>query len=80
MTGHILRNTVSLLLVLTLANLAASFAALRAVRAARADAEVHLRTVDAAIVQLSAVTATLCRQHGDACVTLVAATNPSRTK
>lgn len=69
MSMHLIRNTVTLLLILTLANLAASFAALRAVRAVRDDAQAHMQRVDAAIVQLSAVTARLCAEHGGTCAT-----------
>jgi len=72
MNIHLIRNTVTLLLILTLANLAASFAALRAVRAVRDDAQVHMQRVDAAIVQLSAVTACLCAEHGQTCAATVA--------
>lgn len=70
MNIHLIRNTVTLLLILTLANLAASFAALRAVRAVRDDAQVHMQRVDAAIVQLSAVTSRLCAEHGQTCATI----------
>lgn len=79
MSIHLIRNTVTLLLILTLANLAASFAALRAVRAVRDDAQMHMQRVDAAIVQLSAVTSRLCAQHGESCNTMtvsVPATRP----
>jgi hypothetical protein len=66
MTHHITRNIAALLLVLTLANLAASFMALRAVRAERAVTP-HLERVDAALERLTAITTTLCQQHGAAC-------------
>ena len=67
MSMHLIRNTVTLLLILTLANLAASFAALRAVRAVRDDSQVHMQRVDAAIERLTLVTTRLCEQHDDAC-------------
>lgn len=70
MSIHLIRNTVTLLLILTLANLAASFAALRAVRTVRDDAQAHMQRVDVAIVQLSAITSRLCAQHGDTCSTM----------
>lgn len=71
MSMHIIRNTVTLLLILTLANLAASFAALRAVRSVRDDAQAHMQRVDAAIVQLSTITTRLCAEHGNTCSTMV---------
>lgn len=77
MSMHIIRNTVALLLVLTLANLAASFAALRAVRSVRDDAQAHMQRVDTAIVQLSAITARLCAEHGNACSVMTVST-PAR--
>lgn len=66
MAHNIVRNIVALLLILTLCNLAASFAALHAVRSERSIAP-HLEKVDAAIERLTAITTTLCQQHGTAC-------------
>lgn len=76
MNIHLIRNAVTLCLVLTLCNLAASFAALRAVRAVRDDARVHIERVDAAITQLTNITTRLCAQHDTACTMPVSA--PSR--
>lgn len=64
-----MRNIITLLLVLTLCNLAASFAALRAVKTARADVHEHIERIDVAINQLTAVTTRLCAQHGGVCIT-----------
>lgn len=68
--SHILRNVIALLLVLTLANLAASYSALRAVRIMRDDSQVQIRRIDTAIVTLTQVTQRLCSEHGDACATV----------
>lgn len=74
MNMHHVRNAVTLLLILTLANLAASFAALRAVRSVRDEAQAHMQRVDVAIVQLSSITTRLCAEHGNTCtVTTVSA-------
>lgn len=66
MSHNVTRNIAALLLVLTLCNLGASFAALRAVRAERAITP-HLERVDAAIERLTAITVNLCSQPGVNC-------------
>lgn len=70
MSMHLIRNTVTLLFILTLANLAASFAALHAVRSVREDAQAHMQRVDVALVQLTAITTRLCAEHGNTCSTM----------
>jgi hypothetical protein len=70
MNPHI-RNTIALLLILTVANLAASFAALRAVRTVRDDSRAHIERVDDAITRLTVLTTKLCAQHGDVCAVQV---------
>lgn len=70
MSMHLIRNTVTLLLILTLANLAASFAALRAVREVRTESQMHMQRVDAAVIQLAAITSRLCADHGGSCATI----------
>lgn len=67
MNIHHIRNVVTLLLILTLANLAASFAALRAVSAVRKDAQAHIERVDAAVMKLTDITTRLCAQHVENC-------------
>ena len=62
-----IRNIITLLLVLTLANLAASFAALHAVRAVRDDSRAHIERIDNALGQLVTVTTQLCAQIGQSC-------------
>lgn len=68
-----LRNIITLLLVLTLCNLAASFAALRAVKTARADVHEHIERIDVAITQLTGITSKLCAEHGDVCTSIAPA-------
>jgi len=78
MTSNLIRNAVTLLFILTLCNLAASFAALRAVRSVRDDARVHIERVDSAIVQLTGITSRLCAQHGDTCQTVTVSAPATR--
>ena len=76
MAANHIRNIITLLMILTLANLAASVTALRAVHAVRDDNRAHIERIDTAIVQLTAVTAQLCAQRGDVCAAIVAKANP----
>jgi hypothetical protein len=74
---HIIRNAVTILLILTLANLAASFAALRAVRSVRDDNKAHIQRIDDALVRLADTTNRLCAQRGADCAQTVLVTAPS---
>jgi hypothetical protein len=67
MAPHIVRNAITLLLILTLANLAASFAALRAVHTAQQSVRAHMMKVDTAISSLTIITSQLCAKHDDTC-------------
>lgn len=71
---HIFRNIAAILLVLTLANLAASFAALYAVRKVRDDGYAHISRIDDAIGKLADITGRLCAQRGETCYTITVAT------
>lgn len=62
-----IRNIITLLLILTLANLAASFVALRAVRIARDESQAHIQRIDAAIERLTVITTQLCAQRAGPC-------------
>lgn len=55
-----IRNAIALLLVLTAANLAASFAALKAVRTIRDDSRQELAYLSATVATLCARTSTVC--------------------
>lgn len=72
--SHIMRNVITLLLVLTVANLAASYSALRAVRIMRDDSQVQIQRIDTAIVTLTQVTHRLCAEHGDTCTAVQVST------
>ena len=65
-TNHI-RNIIALLLVLTLANLAASFMALRAVRMTREATQPRMEKIERTLDRLVTVTTSLCAQHSDVC-------------
>lgn len=67
MSASIIRNAVALLLVLTAANLAASFAALYAVRDMRKDAYRELQRIEQTTAYLDAAVATLCARTATAC-------------
>lgn len=67
MTPSIFRTTVGLLLVLTLANIAASFSALYAVRTMRDTSAVKLQQIEETTAYLSATAATLCARTATAC-------------
>jgi hypothetical protein len=67
MAPHIFRNALALLLVLTLCNLAASFAALHAVRSQRADALIRVARVDFALATLTKTVEALCAKQKGAC-------------
>jgi len=67
MAANHIRNIITLLMILTLANLAASFAALRAVHAVRDDNRAHIERIDQTLAQLVTVTTSLCAQRGDSC-------------
>lgn len=71
---HIMRNVITLLFVLTLANLAASFSALHAVHVMRDDTQAQIRHVDAAVVSLATVTQRLCADRGVVCGTVQVST------
>ena len=67
MSANIMRNAVALLLVLTAANLAASFAALYAVRTLRDDSQRSDKRMEATMAYLDATVATLCARTSTAC-------------
>ena len=67
MSANIIRNAVALLLVLTAANLAASFAALYAVRVIREDSKRELQRIEMTMAYLDATVATLCARTSTAC-------------
>lgn len=67
MSANIIRNAVTLLLILTLANLAASFAALYAVRTMRDDARQKLDRIEETTAYLEATVATLCARTATVC-------------
>lgn len=67
MSANIVRNAVTLLLILTLANLAASFAALRAVQTIRDDSRQKLQRLELTTAYLDATVATLCARTDTAC-------------
>ncbi len=67
MSANLVRHTVALLLILTACNLAASFGALMAARAARNDAQEKLQRIEETTAYLSATVATLCERTTTAC-------------
>lgn len=67
MSANLIRNTVTLLFVLTLANLAASFAALYAVRTIRDDAQQKLARIEQTTEYLGAAVAQLCQANPVTC-------------
>lgn len=66
MSFHNVRNFVAILLILTAANIAASFSSLHAVHMIR-------DSVTASIQQLTSVTTQLCSQKGAVCKTVIVA-------
>lgn len=62
-----IRNAIALLLVLTAANLAASFAALYAVRMIRDDSTKNLQKIEETTAYLGATVATLCTRTSTVC-------------
>lgn len=66
-SGNHIRNIITLLLILTLTNLVASFAAFYAVRSVRDDSRARIERIDAAINHLTNVAVQLCTQRPDVC-------------
>lgn len=67
MTSHHIRNLIAILLVLTLANLVASFTALRAVRTDREIAATRHARIDATLARIDAAVSQLCDERGTTC-------------
>lgn len=67
MSANIIRNAVALLLVLTAANLAASFAALYAVKTIRDESGQQLRKIENTTAYLGATVQTLCARTATVC-------------
>lgn len=65
-TTHI-RNAIALLLILTLANLGASFLALNAVRQVREASQPRIEKIETTLARLVTVTTQLCAEHSANC-------------
>ena len=68
MQSRLFRHIVAVLLVLTLANLAASFIALRAVHSLHDQMLYNTQRIDTAVQKLDDALARLCERHPDTCV------------
>lgn len=76
MTSHHIRNLIAILLVLTLANLVASFTALRAVRADREMAQARHARIDATLARIDDTVTRLCSERGATCAAPEVISNP----
>lgn len=76
MTSHHIRNLIAILLVLTLANLVASFTALRAVRADRDLAATRHARIDATLARIDDAVTHLCAERGTTCAAPEVVSNP----